>query len=68
MLIEQRNNGGAILLISEDLDEILSLADRVAVIYEGQITGQMAAKDAKIEDIGLMMAGKTMEASPGETT
>ncbi|MCX5974672.1 MAG: ABC transporter ATP-binding protein [Coprothermobacterota bacterium] len=68
MLIEQRNNGGAILLISEDLDEILSLADRVAVIYEGQITGQMAAKDAKIEDVGLMMAGKTMEASPGETT
>ena len=36
-LLEQRRNGAAILLISEDLDEIMALADRIAVIYEGQI-------------------------------
>jgi len=44
-------------LISEDLDEILALADRIAVIYEGQIVGLVDRKDARVEDLGLMMAG-----------
>lgn len=56
-LIEQRERGVAILLISEDLNEILSLSDRVAVIYEGKIVGIIPASEAKIEDIGLMMTG-----------
>jgi simple sugar transport system ATP-binding protein len=49
--------GVAILLISEDLDEILALADRVAVMYEGRIVGEVDAGTATAEEIGLMMAG-----------
>ena len=57
LLIEQRDAGAAILLISEDLDELLSLSDSLAVMYEGQIVGEMPAKGANIQTIGLMMAG-----------
>jgi ABC-type uncharacterized transport system ATPase subunit len=56
-LLEQRNNGVAILLISEDLDEILMIADRVAVMYEGRIVGIVDAHHVEIAQIGLMMAG-----------
>ena len=45
------------LLISEDLDEILALADRIAVMYEGAILGEFDAADADVEEIGLLMAG-----------
>jgi simple sugar transport system ATP-binding protein len=58
ILLEERNQGAAILLISEDLDEIFAISDRVAVLYEGQIMGEMAAEDAERERIGLMMAGQ----------
>jgi simple sugar transport system ATP-binding protein len=57
LLLEQREQGAAILLISEDLDELLALADRIAVIYDGQIVGEMPARGADVEKIGLMMAG-----------
>lgn len=56
-LMEQRGKGAAILLISEDLDEILSLADRIAVIYEGRLMGIMPTNEATEERIGLLMAG-----------
>jgi len=56
-LLTQRDQGVAVLLISEDLDEILMVADRVAVMYEGRIMGIVDAHDADIEQIGLMMAG-----------
>ncbi len=56
-LLEQRDNGVAVLLVSEDLDEILMVADRVAVMYEGRIVGIVDAHDADIAQIGLMMAG-----------
>ncbi|MGZ4289828.1 MAG: ABC transporter ATP-binding protein [Gaiellaceae bacterium] len=46
-----------VLLISEDLDEILALADRVAVIYEGAIVGEREAETTTVEEIGLLMAG-----------
>jgi len=49
--------GVAVLLISEDLDEILGLADRIAVMYEGAIVGQTSRADASVEEIGLQMAG-----------
>jgi general nucleoside transport system ATP-binding protein len=49
--------GVAVLLISEDLDEILALADRIAVMYEGAIVGVTARADASVEEIGLQMAG-----------
>lgn len=61
-LIEQRNQGMAILLISEDLDEILALADRIAVMYEGEIVG-VVPPGTELQDLGLMMAGaKRMDA------
>ena len=57
-LIEQRNQGTAILLISEDLDEVLALADRVAVMYEGEIVG-IVEPNTPVDELGLMMAGAT---------
>ncbi len=59
VLIEQRTAGIGILLISEDLDEILALSDRIAVIYEGKIVGILNREDADVETLGLMMAGVT---------
>jgi len=56
-LIEQRKGGTAILLISEDLDEILALSDRIAVIYEGQIMDIVPRDAATPEKLGLLMAG-----------
>jgi simple sugar transport system ATP-binding protein len=57
ILVDERSNGAAILLISEDLDEIFAVADRIAVIFEGRIVGEMAGDAADLETIGLMMAG-----------
>jgi len=56
-LLDERKNGTGILLISEDLDEILALADRIAVIYEGQIMGVVPRGEATPEKLGLLMAG-----------
>ena len=60
-LLEQRARGAAVLLISDDLDEILALADRIAVIYEGQIVGVLPASDANPERLGLMMSGSARQ-------
>jgi len=56
-LVEQRDAGTAILLISEDLDEILKLADRIAVIYNGRIVGTLGRSEATPEKVGTLMAG-----------
>ena len=56
-LIEQRDNDKAVFLISFELDEIMNVSDRIAVIYEGKIVGIVDAKDAEVEKLGLMMAG-----------
>jgi ABC-type uncharacterized transport system ATPase subunit len=56
-LIGARDDGAAVLLISEDLDEVMQLSDRIAVIYEGEIVGSMPGQAADRETIGLMMAG-----------
>ncbi len=56
-LIAQRAEDTAILVISEDLDEIFALSDRIAVMYEGQIMGVVDPASATREEIGLMMAG-----------
>ena len=45
------------LLISEDLDEVRSMSDRIAVMYEGQVMGIVDARSASVEQLGLMMAG-----------
>jgi ABC-type uncharacterized transport system ATPase subunit len=60
-LLEQRRRGAAVLLISEDLDEILALADRIAVIYEGEIVGVLPASEADVARLGLMMSGAVKE-------
>ncbi len=64
-LIKQRGDGTAVLLISEDLDEIMTISDRIAVIYEGQIMGIVPSEDATPEQLGLLMAGVVEE---GELT
>ena len=56
-LLEQRQQGTATLLISEDLDEIRAISDRIAVIYEGNIVGIVDGRSATTEQLGLMMAG-----------
>lgn len=56
-LLEERNKGTAVLLISEDLDEILMISDRIGVIYEGKIVDIIDRKDADKNKIGLLMAG-----------
>ena len=57
VLLAQRDRGAAILLISEDLDEILQLSDRILVMYEGQSMGIVPTEDAELKTLGLMMAG-----------
>jgi simple sugar transport system ATP-binding protein len=61
LLLEQRKAGTAILLISEELEELLALCDKIAVIYEGEIMGEIAGDDADINRIGLMMTGTRLE-------
>lgn len=56
-LIEKRKLGVGILLASEDLDELLELSDRIAVVFKGRITAVFDIKDARREEIGLLMAG-----------
>ncbi len=58
-LVERRDMGTAILLISEDLDEIRTLSDRIAVIFNGQIVGVMNRNEATVEQIGALMAAGT---------
>jgi len=59
LLLAQRKTGAAILLISEELEELLSLSDRIYVIYEGQIMGEVV--DGDIDQIGQMMTGTWLE-------
>ncbi|HEC23464.1 MAG TPA: ABC transporter ATP-binding protein, partial [Chloroflexi bacterium] len=61
-LVAQREKGMATLLISEDLDEIRNLSDRIAVMYEGEIMGIVDRDEATVEELGLMMAGVRREA------
>ena len=61
-LVEQRNKNKAVLLVSFELDEIMSVSDRIEVIFDGQITGSVPGKDADEKELGFMMAGgKTNE-------
>jgi simple sugar transport system ATP-binding protein len=57
LLYDLRNKGSGVLLISEDLDEVLQLSDRVLVIYNGKIIGEMKREEADKERIGMWMAG-----------
>lgn len=57
-LIEQRDNGKAVLLVSFELDEIMNVSDRIAVIFEGQILDIVDPKETNEEELGLLMAGQ----------
>ncbi len=56
-LLAQRENGTATLLISEDLDEVLALSDRIAVMYEGRVMDVVRREQTSAEELGLLMAG-----------
>jgi simple sugar transport system ATP-binding protein len=60
-LIAQRDQGKAVLLISFELDEIMNVSDRIAVIYEGQIVGEVLPEETNDRELGLMMAGSTQK-------
>ena len=62
-LLTQRRNGTGIFLVSEDLDELMALSDRIAVIHGGEIMGIVDAADANVEELGLMMAGERSAAN-----
>lgn len=68
LLLKQRERGAAILLVSEDLEEIMTLSDRIAVMFEGEIMGTMDAATARLDDIGLMMTGAKRSTIPPESS
>ncbi len=62
-LLARRSEGAAILLMSEDLDELVGLSDRIVVLYEGRIVGRLDAAAADPEQLGMLMAGRGRPAS-----
>ncbi|MFJ7824895.1 ABC transporter ATP-binding protein [Psychrobacillus sp. NPDC096623] len=70
-LIEQRDNGKAVLLLSFELDEVMNVSDRIAVIYDGQIVDTLLPKETSEQELGLLMAGQKKNSNKvkqGETT
>ena len=61
-IMEQRDNGIGVLLVSTELEEVLKLSDRIAVMYEGQIMGIVTPSETTIEEMGLMMGGTPLAA------
>jgi simple sugar transport system ATP-binding protein len=61
LLLEERGKGMGILLISEDLEELLALSDRIGVLFEGRLMGIVPAPEADVQTLGLMMAGAEAE-------
>jgi ABC-type uncharacterized transport system ATPase subunit len=57
ILVQQRNRGAAVLLVDEDLAELITLSDRVAVMYKGQVVGLLEPGQFNVEEIGLLMTG-----------
>jgi len=60
-IVEARDSGAAVLLVSAELEEVMTLSDRIAVLYEGNIVGEIAAQNATEQGLGLWMAGITEE-------
>ncbi|MFZ5965742.1 MAG: ABC transporter ATP-binding protein [Bacillota bacterium] len=65
-LVEERDKGRGVLLVSLELDEVMNVSDRIAVIYEGKIVGIVDAKNATENQLGLMMAGSNEKGKEGE--
>ena len=66
LLVEAADDGVGILLVSEDLDEVMSLSDRIAVIFRGRIVAVVDRADADIEELGLLMGGDLSGSAPQE--
>ncbi len=66
-IVQQRDHGVAVLIVSSELDEIYALADRIAVIYEGRVTG-FRPPSVPVEELGLLMAGSEVRGAPAEAT
>ena len=66
LLVQAAEDGMGVLLISEDLDEILDLSDRIAVMYAGRIVGLVDRVDADVHDLGFLMGGGTPAAASSE--
>ncbi|HHN94155.1 MAG TPA: ATP-binding cassette domain-containing protein, partial [Anaerolineae bacterium] len=64
-IIEKRDDGCAVLLVSPELDEVMGLSDRIAVMYEGRIVDILPADEVTKEELGLLMAGMTRSAETG---
>ena len=56
-LINERDNGKAVLLVSLELDEVMSLSDRILVMYEGEIVAELKPEETTVQELGLYMAG-----------
>ena len=60
-LVEERDKGKAVLLVSLELDEVLALSDRIAVMYDGEIVDILDRKDADEQKLGILMAGGSLD-------
>jgi simple sugar transport system ATP-binding protein len=56
LIIEKRNAGAAVLLVSAELDEVLEMSDRIVVMYRGRLVGEMDGRTADKQEVGLLMA------------
>lgn len=65
-LVASRNAGKAVLIVSSDLDELLAVSDRIVVMCEGRISGELAVEDADEQKLGLLMAGLPLAAGANE--
>ena len=65
-LVAQRDSGKAVLLVSLELDEVMDVSDRILVMYEGELVGQLDPKKITVEELGLYMAGAKREFVPAE--
>ena len=65
-LVAERDKGRAVLLVSLELDEVMSLSDRILVMYEGEIVGELDPKTTTVQELGLYMAGAKRSQKEGE--
>ena len=65
-LVAERDKGRAVLLVSLELDEVMSLSDRILVMYEGEIVGELDPKATNVQELGLYMAGAKRTTKAGE--
>ncbi len=64
-IVAQRDEGKAVLLVSLELDEVMNLSDRILVMYEGEIVGELDPQKTTVEELGLYMAGAKRQ-QPGK--